>query len=187
VSIDDWAEWAWQNNIDNRVISFIRFKNSMLFKFDGKSREFPSPRTWEFVSRILKAERGSTDQVLIAGAVGEGAAHEFVAFINTAEALPLAEDALAGKEIKLPSDPSVIYAFCGSLVANVAQAPASKQLEMARRMIDICTNYLPAEFAVMVIKDYSNTKGYKKLSNQIVLTDEFRRLTEKFGDVIIGE
>ena len=56
VDKDVWIKWADAHDIDHRVKSFIQFKPNGLHMFDPQHNEetFPCPRTWEFVSRLIK-------------------------------------------------------------------------------------------------------------------------------------
>ena len=45
-NIDQWTEWSINNNIDSRIISFLNFSRSSLYKFteDSVEKAFPTPR-----------------------------------------------------------------------------------------------------------------------------------------------
>jgi hypothetical protein len=78
VDVQEWSEWAVKANVRPEVIAFIRFRPELLSAFDRDSNAFPSPRSWEFVSRILNSElEPSAEHELIAGAVGTGAAAQY--------------------------------------------------------------------------------------------------------------
>ncbi len=55
VNLNDWVTWAYKNNIDERIIGFLRYRPEHLFEFDAKHNPvaFPSSRTWKFVHRAL--------------------------------------------------------------------------------------------------------------------------------------
>ncbi|MDO9065129.1 MAG: AAA family ATPase, partial [Sulfuricella sp.] len=55
-NLDDWVAWAYANNIDERLIGFLRFRPELLFDFDPAHNPvaFPSPRSWEFAHRALQ-------------------------------------------------------------------------------------------------------------------------------------
>jgi len=54
--LDDWVAWAYANEIDERIIAFLRFRPELLFDFDLAHNlvAFPSPRSWEFAHRDLR-------------------------------------------------------------------------------------------------------------------------------------
>jgi MoxR-like ATPase len=86
VDVQEWSEWAIQSAIRPEVIAFLRFRPELLSAFDRDANAFPSPRSWEFVSRILDSldsqSNPSIEHEVIAGAVGSGAATEFSGFLR---------------------------------------------------------------------------------------------------------
>src|SRR5271157_4659908 len=61
VDVQEWSEWSIKANVRPEVIAFIRFRPELLSAFDHDANAFPSPRSWEFVSRIL--DRGPDPSV----------------------------------------------------------------------------------------------------------------------------
>src|SRR6266851_3292509 len=95
VDTQEWCEWAIKTRVRPEVIAFLRFRPALLSAFDRDNNAFPSPRSWEFVSRILNANpKAKIEHELIAGAVGTGAATEFGAFLKTFRELPSIEGIL---------------------------------------------------------------------------------------------
>lgn len=121
---EDWQRWAIKAFVHRDVVGFLtQFKNH-LFQFDPGTalRGFPTPRSWQFVSDILKADEKNpqSDMVvhgLVAGCVGEGVAVEFLEFRSVARDLPKAEEILSGKLKKMKDLPqvSLSYALTTSL------------------------------------------------------------------------
>lgn len=105
---DAWQTWALANEIHPQVVGYLTAFKHHLFDEDfvgSASRGFATPRTWEFVSDIIRANDDIPDAVelgLINGAVGEGVGIQFAAFRKTAADMPRAEDILSGKLKKLP-------------------------------------------------------------------------------------
>jgi len=96
--IDDWCDWAMKKNIDSRIITFLKFKHSLLFKFDPKSKEqsFPTPRSWgEYANRMINGLPDNTQEQRnkikrkVTMAVGAGAAVEFTSFIKLRKTINL--------------------------------------------------------------------------------------------------
>lgn len=110
----DWIEWALKNNIDSRIIAFIEYQPSKLhsFKPDHQDKTFASPRTWEFVSRLIKNEDVTdNDLPLISGTISEGIAVEFIKFCSVYQKLPKINEILADPEnYNIPTDMGVKYA-----------------------------------------------------------------------------
>lgn len=152
----DWLRWANSNGIDFRITSFINYKPEILnaFKPDHTDYTFPCQRTWEFTSKLVLNEPTLTSIdhfALIAGVIGEGAAHEFIAFTQVFNQLPTIQDILNNPTgCKIPSDISSVYGVCGLLANHVTDANVSTLLKY--------TNRLPAEFSMLTIKDMVRRK-----------------------------
>ena len=92
LNLDDWVAWAYANEIDERVIAFLRFRPDLLFDFDPAHNPiaFPSPRSWEFAHRALQKFSDRPD--LLTGAlqacVGLAAGVELNAFISNLDQMP---------------------------------------------------------------------------------------------------
>ena len=118
---DDWQKWALEAKVDQNVVGYLTtFKND-LFDFDATSatRGFPTPRSWEFVSKILSGDPNLSDQVmlgLLAGAIGDGTALKFNEYRKNAADLPNPRDILSGavKELKR-KEVSLCYALTTAL------------------------------------------------------------------------
>ena len=119
VHAGDWSAWAVGAGVAPEVRGFIASQPTKLHVFDGAAgeRSFPSPRTWEFVSRIMPACTDATMFDLVAGCIGKGHAAEFVAFAQVYRRLPdvdqiLRSPATAG----VPNEPDVLWAVTTSVV-----------------------------------------------------------------------
>lgn len=149
VDADQWIDWAMKASLAPEVIAFIRFRPGLLHDFDPKTdtKAFPSPRSWEFVSRLI-ACRPDTEilKALVAGAVGPGAGAEFCGFLALWEQLPSVGTILSDPlEIYIPEDPAVRYALCEMMGAALTQENAEDILTWAAR--------LPGEFSVLLMRE----------------------------------
>ena len=147
VNFEDWRTWAMSNQLRMEVINFINYRPALLNDFDGTKKAFPTPRTWEFVHRIL-VDRNSheIERAMIGGAVGEGAGAEFAGFLKIFRNLPNPDVVLMNpKTAEVPSDPATLYALCGALSARASEANFE-------RMVQYCGRMKP-EFQVLAIRD----------------------------------
>lgn len=147
VHFDDWRTWAMANNIRPEVVNFINFRPGILNDFDPDKRAFPTPRSWEFVNRILDSDTSPiVERSLIAGAVGDGAASEFVAFLKIFRDLPNPDAVLMNpKTAVVPTDLATLYALCGALAARASDANFERLVEYCGR--------LKEEFQVLCVRD----------------------------------
>ena len=149
--IDDWKNWALNKGIDSRIISFLTWKPDMLFKFDPSSDSlaFPTPRTWEMVHNILqKLPDVDVAGPLIAGAVGLGAAQEFIGHTKVFHSLPNVADIFNGKKVEYPKQMDVCYALSAS-ITTYAQKATKKQIN---NLIIWMTKWQP-DYAILTVKD----------------------------------
>jgi hypothetical protein len=149
VDMQEWCEWAIQADVRPEVIAFLRFRPELLSVFDRDANAFPSPRSWEFVSRILKANPAATiEHELLAGAVGMGAATEFSAFLKTFRELPNIDAILLNpKQEPVPTEPAAQYAVASALAHHASDTNFDQIYDYLRRM--------PTEFNVLCVSDAS--------------------------------
>ncbi len=145
-NIDDWTEWALDNDVDPVLIQFLRFRPGLLSDFDPNRFANPTPRAWERVNFIPSG----LDQALffdnVAGEVGEGAAAEYTGFRRIYMALPDVDSILldpAGAEV--PADPATLYALTGALARKATKDNFDRVSKYLGRM--------SPEFNVMATKD----------------------------------
>ena len=146
-----WIEWATKHDIDFRVISYISNLPDKLHDFDPKhtDKTFASPRTWTFVSKVLKVvgDKPIRDILAnIAGIVGEAAARQFVAFSETLVELPSIQEIKANPmTTKLNNKPSLLHAVSHLLAAHMDD----KNIEPLMRYL----NRLPVEFQTITLQN----------------------------------
>ena len=139
VDIDSWIDWALKEDMPTDLVFFLKFRPDLLQVFDPKSAEkaFPCPRTWEFAGKMLKAgNQGATsvDLAVLRGAVGEGAAVEFAAYLAVAKTLPNPDSVfLDPLGVKLPDDPSAMIALCGALCRRAEEDKMDALVAFAMR------------------------------------------------------
>lgn len=122
--LDDWTAWAIDNDVKPEVISFIRFKPGLLHDFDPQREQNPTPRSWvEGVSNVLGVVGPEAEYECFTGAVGEGAAAEFVGFMRIYRKLPNPDVVLMNpRNGDVPTDPATLYALSGALAHRVTEA-----------------------------------------------------------------
>ncbi|MFC4678120.1 ATP-binding protein [Desulfovibrio legallii] len=147
--LEDWLGWAQGAGIRQEVCAFLRFRPQLLHDFDPArgERAFASPRSWEFVSRILDAApTRDVEAALLEGAVGAGCAAEFSGFLAVWRDLPTVEEILEAPEgVPVPEEPAALYATCEALSLHADQDTMEALATYAAR--------LPAEFGVLLMRD----------------------------------
>ena len=147
VDVQEWSEWAIKANVRPEVIAFIRFRPELLSAFDRDANAFPSPRSWEFVSRIVNSRpNSSAEHELIAGAVGTGAATEFSAFLRMFRELPNIDSILLNPtQEPVPENAAAQYAVASALARCASDTNFDR--------ICLYLNRLPTEFRVLCVRD----------------------------------
>jgi len=160
VDCNIWVEWANLHNIDHRIISFIKFKPSVLHKFNPDTDEltFPCPRTFEFASKVISNSEtiDTIDKIRLAGTIGEGTSIELVTYCEIYQSLPTIEQILNDPKTgwKVPTEISEQYAITTMLSHNITKTNVDIIMTAIER--------LPIEFQVITLKDiYSRQPDLK--------------------------
>jgi hypothetical protein len=144
-NLDDWSSWALNNGIKTEVVAFLRFRPALLHDFDPQRNKNSTPRGWaEGVSAVLGVVPHDSEYDCFKGAVGEGAAAEFVGFLKIYRKLPNPDAILLDPEgSAVPTDPPTLYALSGAISNRVSQA----NIDRAVTYLSRC----PAEFSVLAM------------------------------------
>ena len=145
--LDDWGKWAIKAAIEPAVIAFLRFRPELLHKFDRTEKAFPSPRSWEFVSRVTATNPGKDVELAIfEGTVGHGAAIEYMAFLGLFRNLPSIDAILLNPDkAPVPHDAGTLWAIAAALARRASDQNLRRVITYLDRM--------PAEYAVLTVKD----------------------------------
>lgn len=161
---DSWYQWAVQAEIDPRVIGYLAFDHSRLFAEPQlEELAFPTPRTWEFVSRILKTTGKEPQELhnLIAGAVGITTALEFEAWCRIYRRLPSVDEILEGTFGTPVRDADVAYALISSLITCAKQKGRGMKKEKLENMCRFVGTF-PADYGALFFRGLMNIEGMKE-------------------------
>jgi hypothetical protein len=152
-TIDDWCNWAIDHDVPPELIAFLRFSPDKLSAFTATTdlTNSPTPRTWAAAGRLLSWNLApSVRHELLAGAIGEGAAVELLAFLRLYAELPNIDQILIDPtSAQLPTTPAAAYAVCSALAHRTTAANFERVAQYAQRLIDAAR----AEFAVLLVRD----------------------------------
>jgi len=122
-SKDEWRDWALENGIISDIIGFMEFNESMLHKFDSKSKDyaFPTHRSWATANELIKDIKGTSDEelndifLLTSSCVGEGAAREYQAFVKLKKKIKLDDIINNPSRVKEIKDAGMKYCLVSGL------------------------------------------------------------------------
>ena len=191
VDFDDFQEWAVMNDVHPEVLGYVGFAKLDLYDFDPKSpsKAFATPRSWVFVSDLLKDEDCDVDTLhnLVAGAVGDGLAIKFMAHRKIAGRLPKAEDILKGKVKDLQiKEVSAMYSLTVSLCYELKEQ-AEKKAKDFDAQADCFFRYMmdnfPTELVVMGAKTALTNYNLPLDATKMKSFDEFHK---RFGKYVLS-
>ena len=191
VDFDDFQEWAVMNAVHPEVVGYVGFAKQDLYDFDPKSpsKAFATPRSWVFVSDLLKDDDCDADTLhnLVAGAVGDGLAVKFMAHRKIAGRLPKAEDILDGKVKDLAvKEVSAMYSLTVSLCYELKDRAEKKSKNwdsMADNFFRYMMDNFPTELVVMGAKTALTNYDLPLDATKMKNFDEFHK---RFGKYVLS-
>lgn len=168
-NIDDWVSWAYANNIDERLIGFLRFKPELLFDFNPAHNPvaFPSPRSWEFAHRTLQKFGDNPDLLLptLQACVGPAAGLELHAFIENLDNMPDLDAILRGEPVPVPREVDLQYAVASALVGRAIRAKGTAEAkETHGHILDYANRFPLKEMGIMLVSDMHRAIGQSLFS-----------------------
>ena len=179
--IDSWSNWAFGAGIPATLIAFLRFRPDLLSNFQPTAdmSNSPMPRTWANLAKLetlgLPAQ---VETAAMAGAVGEGAAVEYIAFRRMFQSLTSIDAILLDPSgCKLPTAPNELYATCTALASKATDVNLAHIGVYAQRLVDASRG----EFAVLLMRDCI------RRTPKLQYTDAFIRISSgPLGQLISG-
>jgi len=183
--LDDWVAWAYANQIDERVIAFLRFRPELLFDFDPAHNPvaFPSPRSWEFAHRAVQKFLDQPDLLLgaLQACVGPAAGIELKAFIDNLDNLPDIDTIMKGESAPVPKEVDLQYAVAAALVGRAIRAKGSKDETTAfGHILDYAGKFPQREMGVMLVSDMQRAVGEK-----LFAVPQFAMWAKNIADVML--
>ncbi|MCG7898287.1 MAG: MoxR family ATPase [Candidatus Thiodiazotropha lotti] len=186
-NLDDWVAWAYRNQIDERIIAFLRFRPELLFDFDPAHNPvaFPSPRSWEFAHRALQKfiDHPQLLQGALQACVGPAAGIELHAFVNSLDKMPDLDAILRGEEVSIPNEIDLQYAVASALVGRAIRANESGNgLEVHGRILEYAGRFPQREMGVMLVSDM-----HRAIGETLFSVPQFNDWAQAVSDVMLYE
>jgi hypothetical protein len=165
-----WMRWADANNIDFRVKAFISFQPQLLHNFNPQhtDKTFACPRTWHFLSKIIKPWKdvSAHKMPVLAGTVGVGAARQFLSFSEVFGRIPTFSEIIADpKNVPFPDEPSMQYALAGLVGHKMSSSNGEQCMKFIERLnVDFQVTILRSAIA----KDRKLKSSCKEIANWVL-------------------
>lgn len=156
VDPQQWGRWGITHDVHPSVLGFIAYRPEFLFSMDGENLErgWPSPRSWERVSHMVKiyANNETVLRKMVYGLVGPAKGVEFMEFYRLNANFTNVLDMMYGRtEIKIPEKNDQLYALCSTLIYQIWRG---KDKDDEFKRIEGFFNILkqiPPEFVMMCV------------------------------------
>lgn len=177
---DGWREWAINKGLDQRIIAFLGFQKTLMNRFDPSNADlaFPTPRSWENVSKVLKLMPDIKKAFpMVCALVGEGPASEFMTYCNIYSKLPSIRDIADGKVTQQFQSADILYAILTGLTISTPKMNETQLKNTIKYITEMKT-----EFSVLGGRDLiRNTSVFVK----IVRLPEYAEWKAKNGKYIV--
>lgn len=174
-SLDDWTDWALENDVPTEMIAFMRLRPDLLNNFDPQQKINATQRSWSQLAFDVPMNM-PRDLYLYAceGKVGEGPAAEWVSAKDLMDKMPSPDFIRAQPEkAEIPSEPAVKFAVSTALATSTTEDNFSRTMEYVDRM--------PKEFQMVYVND-----AIKKHA-ELQQTRDFIQWAVKNKDIFMGE
>jgi len=183
--LDDWVAWAFKNEIDERIIAFVRFRPELLFDFDPAKNPaaFPSPRTWEYSHRAIQKFIDAPELLLgcLQACVGQAAGIELKAFIDNLENMPDLDAIVRGESASVPKEIDLQYAVATALVGHAIRVKDKDNAqEKMGYILDYAQRMPQREMGVMLVSDM-----HRAIGRDLFSVPQFKQWADSIADVMI--
>ncbi|MFW6121316.1 MAG: hypothetical protein ACOC80_10530 [Petrotogales bacterium] len=182
-SSERWVEWAYDNGIDERLISFILTfpQHLMNFNPDDNTKAFATPRTVEIASHDIKGLKFSNNEELIRQLVGSACgrqwASEFTAFIRLRDEINIGQIINNPKTEKLPEKADLLCALTTGIAERYDKDRNWKKI--LRVAITLCDRFDNAEYGMKMLR-MMNLKD-DDFVDKLVKIDGWKKLSKRYG------
>jgi len=134
---DSWIKWALKNDVEPKLIAFLKWKPEMISTFDpakNKDAPFASPRSITSLSDWIKL--GDTNPRNWEGDVGHDFAVEFHAFYTLYSRIAGIPEKVVNdpNNAPIPNELSLQHALCGALVKKADYANFANIVRYMKRI-----------------------------------------------------
>jgi len=179
-SVEDWIDWANDNDVDPTVVAFVRQQPEYLFKLDPAQKTEhptgPTPRTLVHLSNLVKlAPPPEVETQLYSGVVGEEAARAYIALVHAARSINV-EEALTNPDgADIPSEVGHQFAAASLLIRRANPDNFDNVVRYVERIGD--GGFASPEIAVFVVE------AIKRRTPLVAETAAYRDFCLRWADI----
>jgi len=168
-----WLDWAYANNMDYRITSFLEASPDMISTFDPEldTDTFACPRTYYFLSEILSLipDLSEEDTPLVCATIGDNAGIAFTTFMQYSSDIPNIDDVLKNpKKYKIKDNLSVQYITLSYLAHKVT----NKNIKKMSKYISRHSVELQVMFYMMIVRINPKIRSNKVISDWLLKNKE---------------
>lgn len=177
VDAEEWIEEvAIPQGYQEEIIAFIHAYEEEIFNFDPEKEDeaYPTPRSWEFVNRLMKVS-GSKSKLsllpLIAGAIGVPTASKFTTFMAVYKDMITVEDLKRDPDINPPEDNNKLWA----IITHLCQKIEQEDVEHVIKFIEKCPKTFQIVFLRSISKKFPTVTRDSSVKNLLISLASYLR------------
>lgn len=188
---DEWVDWAFDNDIDSRVITFIKQNPQYLYKPPyeedetgmGQSGEtvktFPTPRGWERVSDKIKGELDEEIMKYSSTTVGTEYAGQFESFVKLTQSYDIEHVINNPKTAELPNEPSAQYALSSAISQYFSEQDSKTQkVNFLDTVTKVADRFTPSFGGLLLRLTYKQDNKF--VGRELPRVESFKNLSEDY-------
>lgn len=191
VDAEVWVRWALHNDIHPAIIGFIRYRPALLFSQEGQQLErgWPSPRSWERISIMLRMLEKNDEETLLRkivyGLIGNRAGLEFMAFYQLTGELDDIYGLMLNSNLpfNVPEKADQRYAVTSALVYWVWHGQNGEESEKLLDGFYRLNLQLPSDFATLAMIDAmaGNNQNSDEFAEKLYQHPSYQKWTKRHG------
>ena len=163
---DSWHDWAVERGIHKYVISYLSYNPTALLRSDGNeiSLAFPTPRSWEMVSNILRHVSEDMEVIapLVSGCIGTSVAYSFAKWCTLFRSLPDVARIFTGEKVHVENVPELFEALRSEMVSYARMHPKKELIDHSVRF----AVEQPWAFRTDLLHDYQHIPQLRSVLEQ---------------------
>jgi len=180
-NVEQWTDWAIDNEVDPRIITYINQRPGQLHKFnpDLGSKAFPTPRSVAMAATEIEgieSEKYNKIQKLAATAVGPGWASEFTSWLKLREEIDINYIIENPTTADIPSRADLCYSIVSGVAERWDVMGHKETIKVAAQL----SNRLQPEYGALLLRMLKK-KDKKKFMKTIRKLDCWKEIASKYA------